>query len=60
MIKNTGISGIIGGALGAAIFGGVIVATGGLGAVSLAAIGSGATGGGILGAVGGFLKSIFD
>ena len=60
MIKNTGISGIIGGALGAAIFGGVIVTTGGLGAFSLAAIGSGAIGGGILGAVGGFLKSIFD
>ena len=60
MIKNTGISGIIGGALGAVIFGGAIVATGGVGAISLAAIGSGATGGGILGAAGGFLKSIFD
>ena len=60
MIKSTGISGIIGGALGAVIFGGAIVATGGVGAISLAAIGSGATGGGILGAAGGFLKSIFD
>ena len=62
MFKNTGIAGIIGGALGAVIFGGAIVVTGGMAAVpgSLALIGGGAAGGGIFGALSGFLKSLFD
>jgi GTPase Era involved in 16S rRNA processing len=62
MVKNTGIAGIIGGVLGTVIFGGVIAVTGGLAAIpaSLTLIGGGAAGGGIIGALSGFLKSLFN
>ena len=62
MSKNIGISGLVGAALGATIFAGTVVATGGLAAIpeAIALIGGGTAGGGIAGAIGGFLKSLFS
>ena len=62
MFKNTSVSGIVGAALGASIFAGAVVATGGLAAIpeAIAVIGGGTAGGGIVGAIGGFIKSLFS